>query len=167
MSSAKISSSGWDVEAAEPPALTDTQWNIAGLLGIVLAVMAILQLISFGSFKEWLDEVRLAGPTAWAIAIIVAELWGAAAFFKLRLSPLFRLISAGLALLVAGFWFVENLQLIAGGAAGQLTSSGFFGGYLSQSPGWWTVVEVSIFLFWTVYAVGLTMPKSAKKAKVK
>ncbi len=161
--SAKLS---WNVEAMEPPRLSNTQWNMTGLLGVLLIVMAILQLISFGSFKDWFAQVELAGPAVWAVVVILAELWAAAAFFKLRLSPLFRMVSSGLALLVAGFWFVENLQLIAGGAAGQLPSSGFFGRYLTQSPGWWTAVEVSLLFFWTVYAAGLTwLDRPSKKVK--
>lgn len=167
MSAADETKSSWGVETVEPPKLTDTQWNLTGLLGIILILMAILQLVSFGSFKDWLGQVGLSGPTVWAILIIIAELWGAAAYFKVRLSPLFRAVSSLLAMLAAGFWFVENLQLIAGGAAGQLDSSGFFGHYLNQSPGWWTALEVTVLLFWTIYSVGLTsLDTSGLRAKL-
>jgi hypothetical protein len=56
--------------------------------------------------------------------------------------------------LVSGFWFVENLY-VTSASSGQLPSSAFFGKYLSQSPGWWTVLEVSLLLFWVIYAAEL------------
>ena len=48
--------------------------------------------------------------------------------------------------------WLKTCILYSGGAAGQLPNSGFFGNYLDQSPGWWTVVEATIMLFWVVYA---------------
>ncbi len=138
------------------PKLSDQQWNNVSVLGIVLLVMAVSQLVSFNDFKGVLDGIGLGGPAAWAVAIIAAEVWAAATFFKVRLSGAFRLVGSLLAVLVAGFWFVENLYLIAGSSAGTVSNSGFFGQYLAQAPGWWTVLEVTVLLFWTVYAVNLT-----------
>ena len=43
------------------------------------------------------------------------ELWAAAGFFKIRLSPLFRNFSNTLALAVAGFWFYESIKTMADG----------------------------------------------------
>jgi hypothetical protein len=60
-----------------------------------------------------------------------------------------------MAVLVSGFWFIENLFLVTSDTAKAAGNSGFFGKYLSQTPGWWTVVEVTIFLFWIVYAAEL------------
>jgi len=151
----KAQSKNWSVAAMQPPTLRDQQWNMISLLGIVLIAMAVSQLVSFNDFKAWLADAGFSGPSGWAVGIIIAEVWAAAGFFKIRLSYLFRVVSAGLALVVSGFWFVLNLQLISNGTAEALSNSGFFGRFLPQAPGWWTVLEAGILLFWTLYALGL------------
>jgi hypothetical protein len=146
---------GW-FQMSDPPKLTTRQQNITGLLGVILLVAAILQAISFGDFRDWLDSIGLGAPVAWAVGLIIAEIWAAIGLFKLPLMNGFKAISAWLAILVAGFWFIQNLRLVSEGASSQLTNSGFFGRFLAQSPGWWTVIEVSIVLFWMVYSLKLT-----------
>lgn len=149
---------GW-TEMGTPPKLTSQQWNLCSLLGVILAVMALLQIISFGDFKDWLDSVGFGAPAVWAVSLIVAELWAALGFFKLPLMNGFRTVSGWLAIAVGGFWFLENLRLVSEGAADQVTNSGFFGKYLHQTPSWWTVLEVSILLFWILYCVRLMWHK--------
>lgn len=146
---------GWKVETTDPPILAREEWLVANGLGVLFIVMAVLQLISFDSFKNILDSLGVSGPRAWAFGIILAELFAAVGFFRLRLSYLARVVSAGLAILVSGFWFILNLQAITG-VGSQAASSGLFGKYLNQTPGWWTVLEVTVLLFWTMYAVALT-----------
>lgn len=141
---------------ADPPRLTARDWNVAGLVGVVLLVMALLQAISFGDFTNWLSGIGLGSENIWAVGIIVAEIWAAVGFFKLPLMNGFRMVSSLLALAVAGFWFVQNLRLVSEGASGELQSSGFFGGFLEQSPGWWTVIGVTVFLILVVYSLRLT-----------
>lgn len=145
----------WPATAEAPPKLTNNQWSMIGLLGVLLFVMAILQVISFTDFRDWFRETGVSGPSVWAAAVIFAELWAAVCFFQIRLSRLFRWVGGGLAVLVSGFWFVENLQLVSGDKNLVLTNSGFFGRFLSQTPGWWSVIEVTVLLFWTIYAVDL------------
>jgi hypothetical protein len=153
----------WKAEAVDPPMLNNEQWMLASLLGLVFIVMAALQIISFTDFKNTLDGMGLSGASTWAAIIILAELWGAAGLFKWRLSPLFRMVSAGLAILIAGFWFVENLSLVANGTGEALQNTGLFGRYLSQTPGWWTTIETTVLFFWTLHVVGMfkavMMPK--------
>ncbi|MBX4191126.1 hypothetical protein KW794_03485, partial [Candidatus Saccharibacteria bacterium] len=67
-----------------------------------------------------------------------------------------------LAVLVLGFWFVENLYL-ATSSGGQLPSSGFFGNYLNQQPSWWSILEATILLFWVVYAAELLKWRPANR----
>jgi hypothetical protein len=122
---------------------------------VILAIMAILQIISFGKFKDWLDEIRVGWPAVVAVIIIIAELWGAISLLQINMNRMVRFIGVSLAVLVSGFWFVENLQIASSGGAGQLPNSGLFGKYLTQSPGWWTILEVSLLLFWVVYAAEL------------
>jgi hypothetical protein len=141
--------------AGAKPDLSQRHWNMLAIPAIVLAVMAVLQIISFGKFKDWLDEIRVGWPAVVAVVIIVAELWGALSLLQLNMNSLMRFLGVSLAVLVSGFWFIENLQVASSGGAGQLPNSGLFGKYLTQSPGWWTIVEVSILLFWVVYAAEL------------
>lgn len=136
------------------PTLDSMGWNILAIPAAVLAVMAILQAISFGSFKDFLDGVRIGAPTVTAILIIIAELWAALSLLRISLPVVFRYLGILLGLLVSGFWFIENLYFTTT-SGGQLPNSGFFGKYLAQSPGWWTVVEVSILLFWVVFCARL------------
>lgn len=143
------------------PKLTDGQWNMAMSAGVILLVMAVLQASGFSDFKNVLSDIGLSSsPALWAALIMVAEVWGALGFFKLRLNNLARGLSGLFALSVSFFWFYENLKLLSEGAAGQLSNSGFFGKYLHQSPSWWTVVEASLFLFWVLYVVKLTWGKN-------
>lgn len=134
------------------PKLSNGQWNLSALVGVVFLVAAILQVIGFSDFKDALSGIGLSSsPALWAVLIIVAEVWGSLSFFKIRLNNLGRTLSDWFALLVGVFWFYETLKLVSEGAAGQLPSSGFFGKYLQQSPGWWTVVEVSVLLAFVLY----------------
>jgi hypothetical protein len=155
MTAQKDRSSGWPVKAVDPPALTTGQWVLAGVPGIIFLLAAILQLISFSDFTNILGDMGLPGPRAWAVCIILAELWGAAGFFKWRLSTGFRMVSNALAIVAAGFWFIENLQLVSNGMASHLNNSGFFGRFLPQKPSVWTVLEVTIFLYWVIYKIAL------------
>ena len=137
------------------PELSQRHWNMLAIPAIVLAVMAILQIVSFGKFKDWLDEIRVGWPAVVAVVVIVAELWGALSLLQLNMNRMLRFVGVSLAVLVSGFWFIENIQVAVNGGAGQLPNSGLFGKYLTQSPGWWTILEVSILLFWVVYAAEL------------
>lgn len=146
----------WSPQAMDPPKLSAQDWNMTMALGVVFIAMAALQLGSFSDFKDTLSAIGLSGSGTWAAILILAELWAAVAFFKLRLSALFRMFSSLFAILVSGFWFFENIRLVAGNMTGTVTNSGFFGRFLAQQPGWWTIVEVTVVLFWTLNAVDLT-----------
>ncbi len=154
MSAKYVQSKGWPIKAADPPNVSSTVWALAAVSGVVLLLMAILQLSSFTDFENALSAAGLTSPGFWAFVVIIAELWGAAGFFKLKLSLGFRNVSYALAILIAGFWFINIVQLTASGGAEHLTNSGLFGRFLAQTPGWWTVIEVSILLFWVVLKVG-------------
>lgn len=153
----------WSPQAIDPPKLSAQDWNMTMALGVVFVAMAVLQIASFNDFKDVLNATfGLSGSTSWAVVLILAELWAAVAFFKLRLSALFRMFSSVFAILVSGFWFFENVRLVASDTTIQAANSGFFGRFLAQQPGWWTVIEVTIVLFWTLGAVEMTRVKSGK-----
>jgi hypothetical protein len=77
--------------------LRQAHWNILAIPAIVLAVMAVLQIVSFGKFKDWLDSIRVGWPAVVAVVLIVAELWGAASLLQLNRNRLVRFIGLSLA----------------------------------------------------------------------
>ncbi len=137
------------------PALSPASWNALAIPAAVLFVMAILQVIGFGKFKDFLDNISVGWPVVVAIVIIIAEVWGALSLLRVPMSAMARFWGVALAVLVTGFWFIENLFLVTSDTAKALQNSGYFGKYLSQSPGWWTVIEISVLLFWIAYAAEL------------
>jgi hypothetical protein len=136
------------------PALKTMHWNLLAIPAAVLAVMAILQIISFGHFKDWLDSINIGWPVVVAVAIIVCELLGAFSLLRIPMSATLRFWGNVLAVLVTGFWLIENLYL-ATSSAGQLPTSGYFGRYLNQQPGWWTIIEAAAMLFLVVWGTEL------------
>jgi len=150
----------WPVKALDPPALSMQEWYTTMALGVLFIVMAVLQLIGFSGFKDALDGMGVASSAVWGTVLILAELWAAAALFKVRLSMLFRMFSSLFALLVSGFWFYETIRLVSADMTSSSTHVGYFGRFLAQSPGWWTVLEATIVLFWTFWAVSATQVKS-------
>jgi len=136
------------------PNLETMHWNLLAIPAAALAVMAILQIISFSNFKDYLDSIRIGWPVAVAVVIIIAELLGAVSLLRIPMNAALRFLGISLAVLVVGFWFVENLYL-ATSSGGQLPNSGFFGKYLAQNPGWWTILEASIMLYLIVFAAEL------------
>jgi hypothetical protein len=137
------------------PGLSPASWNALAIPAAVLFVMAILQVIGFGKFKDFLDNIKVGWPAVVAVVIIIAEVWGAISLLRVPMSAMLRFIGVSLAVAVVSFWFVETLFLVTSDTARALQNNGLFGKYLSQTPGWWTVIEVSILTFWVVYAAEL------------
>ncbi|MBX4190631.1 hypothetical protein KW794_00935, partial [Candidatus Saccharibacteria bacterium] len=82
---------------AKMPAVTSMQWNLLAVPAAVLAVMAILQIISFGRFKDWLDSIRVGWPAVVTVVLIIAELVGAVSLLRLPMNALWRFLGVSLA----------------------------------------------------------------------
>lgn len=146
----------WSETYANPPKLGQYESWLMSLLAVIFLVMTVLQIASFNDFKSALSGLGITtSPETWAFIVVVAEVWAALGFLKVRLNGLIRFFSAVFAILASGFWFVESLQAVTSPTASGLTNNGFFGKYLTQTPGWWTVVEASVLLFWVVYSLRL------------
>lgn len=148
----------WTAVATSPPGLTKRQWYFSGTLGVLLAIMAVSQILSIRNFEENFAVQDIHNAQALAAVLIAAELWAAAGFFKISLSPLFRKFSNGLALLVGLFWFTWQLYLVNGLFK---YSGNFFGKFLNQVPGFWTVAEATVLLAIICYALEIMKNKGA------
>jgi hypothetical protein len=155
----------WAIESQKPPKLTERQWNNVGLLGIVFLVMAVLQVWSFSVFKDWLTATGISGASSWAVIIILVEVLAATGLFKIGLSYMTRVITAAAVVLASGFWFIETVRLISGSYLDTLKNSGYLGRFLQQTPGWWTIVEATILLAWSMYAIDLLKDELSPKNK--
>ena len=145
----------WAIESKKPPKLAEKQWNNIGLLGIVFLAMAVLQLWSFSNFKDLLTSSGISGAASWAVVIVLVETLAAIGLFKIGLSYIARIITATAVVLTSGFWFIETIRLVNGSYVDTLKNSGYFGRFLQQAPGWWTILEATILLAWSMYAVNL------------
>jgi hypothetical protein len=155
----------WKVRLTKPATLTNEQWVLARALASLLVIMAVLQLISVADFRDGLATMGLRAPSLWAVLVIVAELWAAAGFFKWTLSYGFRYVSTLAAILVAGFWFIMQIQIFANGSAEIMHSSYFFGSYLNQAPGWITIIETTVVFAAIIYTASLTQASLDKIRK--
>ncbi|HET9850549.1 MAG TPA: hypothetical protein VFP35_02930 [Candidatus Saccharimonadales bacterium] len=162
----------WPVKAVDPPNLSYGQWQWMAVIGCLFLLMGILQLISFADFSNNFAAIGTGSHKWWGALVILAELWATASFFKLRLSPGFRAVSRFWALAVSLFWFYNDVRQLSEGsdlpyfAGGQVhaASANYFGGFLSQQPGWWTVIEAILFLSAVIY--GLNISVSGLRLKV-
>src|SRR3989338_1764107 len=146
----------WSQTFANPPKLNQQATINVGLLSVIFLVMVVLQLASFNDFKFALGGLGItSSPETMAVILIVAEVWAALGFLKIRLHGLIRFFSGFFAVFAAGFWFLASAQIVTSLNVSQIFNSGFFGKYLAQQPGWWTILEASVFLFWVVYALRL------------
>lgn len=146
----------WSNMYGNPPRLSEGETAAVSLLTAIFLVMAILQAASFSDFQDALGSLGLASPATWAVIIIIAEVWAAIGLFKVRLHGLMRFFGGVFAVLATGFWFVESLQVLSNSETGTVVNMGFFGKYLSQQPGWWTMIEASLLLFWSLYALSIS-----------
>src|SRR3989338_2936886 len=138
----------WSETFANPPKLSQYDSWLTSLLAVVFLAMAILQVASFNDFKSALGGLGIANsPETWAFILVVAEVWAALGFLKVRLHGLIRFFSGVFAVFAAGFWFLASAQIVTSLNVSQIFNSGFFGKYLAQQPGWWTILEASVFLF--------------------
>lgn len=149
---------------ANTPELSQNQWNLLAIPAAVLAVMAVLQIISFGRFKDWLDSIGVGWTAVVAVVLIIAELWGAVSLLRVPMSSMLRFLGLSLGVLAVGFWFIENLYVVSNGIADRIAGSDYFGRYLSQTAGWWTVIEVAIMLYLLVWAAEIIKWRPANRA---
>lgn len=149
----------WSTAYAKPALLNKNQKMAASGLAVLLLVMAILQLLGFSEFKDALTTLGMNnGTDGWAVVVVIAEVWGALSLIGVRMNGLFRAFGRMFAVFATGFWFIITLQTVSG-IDMSVSNSAFFGKYLTQVPGWWTVIEATILMIWTIYVLEVTKQK--------
>lgn len=114
-------------------------------LGVLLALMALGQLASFGDFADIVEEYDVAGSPGTALAILLIALELAAAGGLLApVSPPLRRLATQLGLAAALLWSLLALQGLARGL--ELESCGCFGRYLGQPLTLWVVPQDALFV---------------------
>jgi hypothetical protein len=131
------------------------------LFGILLALMAVGQLASFGEFREALRAYdALGNDRAAAIAVLAAGAFAAAGLLLSASIPRRAAQIAGVAgLAVALFWSVLAVQAFARGL--DIENCGCFGAYLAQPLRWWVLLEDAYMLvlaFFAARSVGVPLP---------
>ncbi len=154
--------SKWPVKADSPPNLSDKQWALLSIIGAIFIIAALAQIINIRAFTDNLAAIGLTHANFWAGLIILAELWASATFFKIRLSTGFRKASMFFAGLVSGFWLYESIRTAAESAEGTSLSANFFGRFLKQTPGWWTIIEATVFLFLVMWGLDVLKKHTAR-----
>ena len=155
----------WPVVAVAPPTLSPGLRVLSNALGVIFLLAAFLQIIGFQDFANNLTDQGLSGARYWGGVIIFTELWAAAGFFKIPLSPLFRKFSNSLAVLVAGLWFYQIVRIMSDDFSISKTAN-FFGKYLTQPPGWWALAESAVFLLLVLHVVDAASQRASQRAKV-
>lgn len=152
----------YSVRAVAPPVLNAQQWQMAGLFALILATLAAAQLTSFTAFATDLQNIGIKSAGFFAGAIIFVELWGMACCFKLRLSPLFRLFSAGSIVISFGFWLVVALQAFDPPITKHLY---MWGDYIWMEVNWLTLSMILVLLLASVYLARHLMGKISPSQK--
>lgn len=148
--------SRWSRVYNTPAKLNQNQTVAVNALVILFLVMAVLQLASFNEFKAALESLGLNnGTDAWAVVVVIAEVWAALGLVAIRMNGLLRAAGRMFAVFASGFWLVLTLQAVVG-TDEQVANNAFFGKYLTHQPGWLTVVGVSLVMYWTVWALEAT-----------
>jgi hypothetical protein len=152
----------WTDNYKQPPKLNQNQRVATNALVIVFLVMAILQLASFNDFKMALSDMGVhSGTAAWAYGVIVAEVVAAIGLLGVKMNGIVRGLGRVAAVLASGFWFLLTLQAVTSMDENSvaIANTGYFGKYMIQAPGWWTVIEVTALMLGTIYALEVSKKK--------
>lgn len=149
----------------EPPKTKDSQ-KVALFLGIILAVMAVCQLITLPKFIEIIYSFNLfptySDASAFSATLVIFEILAVPFLLRLKLSPGFRATSmimgwlAILAWLFLSFWMYFESSGIA-------NQSGLFGGVIPILIGPWVITFTGILAVSVTWASWGLWPLNSPK----
>jgi Methylamine utilisation protein MauE len=141
---------------------------VAALLyGLLLAGMAVGQLVSFDAFDDALASYELPGGlhTASVIGLPVLEVLAALGLLGARVLPQRAVHAAGvLGVFMAAAWTLLAVQAFARGL--DVDNCGCFGAYLAQGLRWWVLLEDGYLLLlalWAAVSVGVRLPVARRR----
>lgn len=137
------------IVAVAPPRLERPMWIICIGLAALLLLAAIMQLLDFNEFADKLAAFGVPEGAFWPAVVIGAELWAIACLLPVRLSTLFRQVSASLMVAVAGFWFLLAVTGLSNGTAEQCM--GTFGNGMHVPSNWLTTLLSAVALGGALY----------------
>jgi hypothetical protein len=146
--------------AKRPPAA-------ALLYGLLLAVMAVGQLVSFDAFEDALASYELPGGlhTAAVIGLPTLEVLAALGLLGARVLPRRAVHAAALfGVVVAVAWTLLAVQAFARGL--DVDNCGCFGAYLAQELRWWVLLEDGYLLLlavWAAVSLGVRFPIPSRR----
>jgi hypothetical protein len=150
-----------------PAALLAKRPPVAALLyGLLLAGMAVGQLVSFDAFEDALASYELPGAlhTAAVIGLPVLEVLAALGLLGAGVLPRRAVHAAAvLGLVVAVAWTLLAVQAFARGL--DVDNCGCFGAYLAQELRWWVLLEDGYMLLlalWAAVSVGVRLPVASR-----
>jgi Methylamine utilisation protein MauE len=150
-----------------PTKLVPKRPPLAALLyGLLLAGMAVSQLVSFDAFEDALASYQLPGGlhTAAVIGLPTLEVLAALGLLGARMLPQRAAHAAAvLGLVVAVAWSTLAVQAFARGL--EVQNCGCFGAYLAQELRWWVLLEDAYLLLlavWAAASLGVQLPGTSR-----
>lgn len=136
----------------------------AFILGLVMLVLAVLQLFRFEDFPGLIESMQIPGgaTTAFLLAILfpLLEILSLPYLFSMRIPKWLRKLSLGAAVAAGVLWVIVTAWTSIN--MGASVDSGIFGATLPTTSGWWSVA-FSILLLWSVYLTVTELPKRREK----
>lgn len=120
-------------------------------LGVLLAAMALGQLLSLPAFVEIVEEYRLGVLPSIAVAAVLLVLEVVAAVGLLAPRKTFPRLGEWAGLAVAVIWTLMAVQALARGI--ELDNCGCFGAYLGQRLSGWILLQDAVFVALAVFVV--------------
>lgn len=127
----------WKAKATDPPRpRAPYALKIAWVLAGVMLLMAVAHMIRIDKLIPVMSQALQEPVATWFVALIVtAEVFAVPYLFSMKLSPLFRIMSGTLVVLVPLAWTCVTIWTL-----GEGTSTGQFTSYISTPGSWWLVV---------------------------
>jgi hypothetical protein len=139
--------------------------TMSRLYAILLAVIALCQLITFTDFLTLLSSFGFPGghPFAHFLGgfILFSEILAIPFLLKVKMSPLARVISMVFGWLVSIEWLYISLFLFF--TINAVTNVGFLGTVVSLVPGWWTILISISFGLLSIWASWGMWPSAKTK----
>jgi len=141
--------------------------QIATLYAAILIIFALAQLFTFEDFIKLIQSYQLPGglTLAYFLAsfIVVVEIFALPFLLRMRVSPLFRVLSMVCGWLASALWLKLGLWLTF--TDNTVSNVGFLGTAVQLTPGWWNVLfslALGILAIWSSWGMWPKLPKLRK-----